>query len=320
VWNIAGSGIAGSYLYGRMRREGYEVRIFDPKVKDFYIPCGFATNKNLLRPYLNNLNIEMDQVLEVENVNVEVAGNNFNPIQAENIGLCTINKMKMEQLMGGGEVLQSACPSNPDQPIIDATGISRFYLPASRNDKKMFAIEKVSGKSEYKGFYFYFFPEGRGYFWSFPLRDRYHIGAGGIDLDEVKSHIEKYEAIRTVSRRIRMRPINENITSGNVLGVGESIGYISPLLGEGIIPALESAEALFQSIKKSDDIKEISIIYRDRISKRMKEFEKIANLVENVQSGKIITPSNIFSLKLALNEVKKFGFSLSLRKILAHFL
>ncbi len=36
-----------------------------------------------------------------------------------------------------------------------------------------------------------------------------------------------------------------NIVNGSIIGVGESIGYISPLLGEGIVPALESAEKLF---------------------------------------------------------------------------
>ena len=320
MWNIAGAGIAGSYLFGRMRNEGYDVRIFDPKIKDFYIPCGFATNRNLLAPYLSNLNIEFDQILEAQDNIVEIAGNNFEPIEAENTGLCTVNKMKMEQLMSGEEVLHSTCPLNQDQPVIDATGVSRFYLPASGKDKKMFAIEKVCRKSEYKGFYFYFFPEGRGYFWSFPLGDRYHMGAGGINLEEVKDHLEKYEAVRTVSRMIRMRPIKENITSGNILGVGESIGYISPLLGEGIIPALESAEALFQSMKKSDDIGEISIIYQNRISKRMKEFERIANLVENIQSGRVFMSSNILAVRLAMNEMRKFGFSISFRKILSHFL
>ena len=320
MWTIAGSGVAGSYLYGRLKNGGFEVRIFDPKVENFYIPCGFATNENLIKPFLDNLNIGFDQICEASGTPVEIVGNNFEPTEARNFGLCTINKMKMEQLMVGDSVIHSKCPGPTDDPVVDATGISRFYLPPAVGDKKMYAMEKVCSTSDHENFYFYFFPKGRGYFWSFPLKGGYHIGAGGIDLEEVRSYLNKYESERILSRKIRMKPIMKDITSRNVIGVGESIGYISPLLGEGIVPALESAEALFQCIAKTDDLIEISELYLLKIRKRMDEFNRISGLVENMQSEKAIALSNILSARLALNEMKKFGFGISFRKILSHFL
>ena len=147
-----------------------------------------------------------------------------------------------------------------------------------------------------------------------------NIGAGGINLEEVKSYLNPYKETKLVSRKIRMKPIMENIFTKNCIGVGESIGYISPLLGEGIIPALESAEVLFQCIKSQDSLDEIGRAFRERTGKRMKEFQRLSNLVRKVQSGKIISFTNIFSLGLVMREMRNFGIGISTSKVLGHFL
>ncbi|MHB1440249.1 MAG: geranylgeranyl reductase family protein [Cuniculiplasma sp.] len=320
MWKIAGAGIAGSFLYNRLTNSGFDVEIYDPKVENFYIPCGFATNKNLIIPYLKMVGIDFDQVCEIEDGPMTISGNKFEPLEVKNLGLSTIHKMRLEKLMVGDNVIRKRCQHHNGSGFIDATGISRALLPKPAEDRTMYAMEKICPISQYKGFYFYFFPRGRGYFWSFPLKGTYHVGAGGINLEEVKSYLNPYKETKLVSRKIRMKPIMENIFTKNCIGVGESIGYISPLLGEGIIPALESAEVLFQCIKSQDSLDEIGRAFRERTGKRMKEFQRLSNLVRKVQSGKIISFTNIFSLGLVMREMRNFGIGISTSKVLGHFL
>ncbi|MGP6239985.1 hypothetical protein ACNF40_06180 [Cuniculiplasma sp. SKW4] len=319
-WNIGGAGVAGSYLYGRMKAAGFEVTLFDPKRPDFYIPCGFATNKNAIMPFLKRSSISLEEISEAETGKIWISGNNFEKTEFNQNGLCTINKMKMEELMRGSEQYQRAIISGREDPIIDCTGISRAYLGKASEDFTMFAIEKVCEKSPYDGFYFDFFKNGRGYFWSFPLKGKYHIGAGGVDLMEVRSYIEPYKSEKILSRKIRMKPLMGQETRGIVFGVGESIGYISPLLGEGIVPALENAEIFFQIISKEDDLNEIKVRYKNEIRSRMKKFQEISQMVLNIQSGRTLTRDNLLAVPKALKELKNFGIKPDFLKILRHFL
>lgn len=319
-WSIGGAGVAGSYLYGRMNAGGFEVTLFDPKRPDFYIPCGFATNKNAIEPFLRRCSITLDEITEAETGKIWIHGNNFQTTEFRQNGLCTINKMKMEELMRGNDHYKRAVIGNKNDPIIDCTGISRAYLGKATGDSTMFAVEKVCESSPYDGFYFDFFKNGRGYFWSFPLKGRYHIGAGGIDLMEVKSYIESYRCERILSRKIRMKPLVDQETKGMVFGVGESIGYISPLLGEGIVPALENAEIFFQIISREDDMNEIKIRYKKEIRKKMKSFQAISRMVLNIQSGKTLTGGNLLAVPAALKELENFGIKPDFIKILRHFL
>jgi flavin-dependent dehydrogenase len=320
LWIIAGAGVAGSYLFSRMRQDGFSVTLYDPKFKGHYIPCGFATNSKLIEPYMMKAGIDLDQIIESRDDHVTLAGNNFKDIEVGSSGICTVNKMKMEELLNSGAATRSRPDDISGNTVVDCTGVSRYYLGKAEGDKKMYAIEKLVKKSPYSGFYFYFFPKGRGYFWSFPLKDGFHIGAGGIDLQEVKSFTDKVEGVRTMSRQIRMTPLMDFIWKGRTIGTGESIGYISPLLGEGIVPAMECSEQLFQSIKKTDDLESIKFAYKSKIESRMKQFKKLANLVTNIQEGKVVTISNLVSIRLALKELNKFGINVKAREILGHFL
>ncbi len=320
MWEIHGAGIAGSYLFNRLKASGIDVTIRDPKINNFYIPCGFATNRKRIIPYLNRLEIKLSDIQQSSEESVTIEGNNFPPLLLDKTDICTIDKMKFESLMlMGNDVIRERGKSNSGNHV-DATGISRAFLPVPAHDKRMFAIEKVCTNSPHSSFYFYFFPKGRGYFWSFPVGDHYHIGAGGINLEEVKSSLSGFTGIRTLSRNIRMQPILENIYSGNVVGVGESIGYISPLLGEGIIPGLESAELLAQSILHTDSFEEAVVQYTNKVIKPMREFRKLSKLVENIQFSRVLAVENILSLRLALKEARNFGIGIKLSKVLKHFL
>ena len=72
-----------------------------------------------------------------------------------------------------------------------------------------------------------------------------HIGAGDYNkqhVEETNKFFKKYggKVTKTVGRPIRLATPNmcKPFYKGKVVGVGESIGTVYPLLGEGIIPSM----------------------------------------------------------------------------------
>ena len=89
-----------------------------------------------------------------------------------------------------------------------------------------------------------------GFWWWFPLGDGMgHVGAGDLkgryryELDEF---VKKYhcEDVRRIGRPVRVTPpkYKEPFNDGKVVGVGESIGTVYPMLGEGIIPSMQCVD------------------------------------------------------------------------------
>jgi hypothetical protein len=101
-----------------------------------------------------------------------------------------------------------------------------------------------------------FLVHNSGYWWYFPLGDGMaHVGAGDLrgayrgELDAfVKKH--KCEIVRRIGRPVRVSPPNlcQPFFDGKVVGVGESIGTVYPMLGEGIIPSMQCVDMFVEHI------------------------------------------------------------------------
>jgi flavin-dependent dehydrogenase len=98
----------------------------------------------------------------------------------------------------------------------------------------------------------------RGYFWYFPLDNgKGYMGAGDLDKkyygikEFFKQHLEA-KVIKKIGRPIRLAPPKrmEPFNSRNVIGVGESIGCVFPMLGEGIIPSLLCCKIFLEVLDK----------------------------------------------------------------------
>ena len=126
MWHIGGAGVAGSYLYRRLKDSGFDISIYDPKRHDYYIPCGFATNRYHISKFLGNVSIPTDEILEQEADEIKISGNNFSDSNFLPKGLCTIDKMKMEKLMVKNDVVNRFIIPHDSEKIIDATGISGY--------------------------------------------------------------------------------------------------------------------------------------------------------------------------------------------------
>ena len=314
---IGGLGISGLYLYWRLKNDGFDVTGTDKKKDNFYIPCGCATNENLMQEYMSRINFDFHEYVLSRADNVIFSGNNFQDRTLNSSGLCTFDKNKMEKDVREG-VEQVSINSMEKSLIVDATGISRSFLGRSQNDVQYYTLEYLTDESEYDDFYFYFLKYGKGYFWSFPLGDKYHVGIGSISKEDLV-RVRKYKPIKITSRNIRMIPLFDSLNKSNIIGIGEAIGTVSPITGEGIIPSIKSAEIMYQCIKTYDP-QELAEAYRERIIKEFGYYSKLHQLVSSIQSGKILSINNISSIKYVKQTVNDFGIKFEILPFLKHFI
>jgi flavin-dependent dehydrogenase len=160
------------------------------------------------------------------------------------------------------------------------------------------------------------FDTNSGYFWYFPLANgEAHIGAGDYrrhHLEYIEEFLQKYNPVRIkkMGRPIRLRPPSkcEPFYFGKIVGVGESIGTVFPLAGEGIIPSLQCADIFLENI---DDM----IKYRRAVLDHFRIFDDAGELLNSMLSGKFTFPDDFIKLtrvgmELSQNH-KRYGVSLN---------
>ena len=81
--------------------------------------------------------------------------------------------------------------------------------------------------------------------------------------------------IKKIGRPIRLSSPEscQPFTKGNVVGVGEAIGTVFPLIGEGIIPSLQCAELLKRNI---DNIPQ----YVEEVKKEFKVYSDVFKVIK----------------------------------------
>ncbi len=293
---IAGLGVAGSYLLNRLGEEhevvGFERQSFDK----FDAPCAWGTSRHELGRILKPTGLDFEKYIlhegKVMHVNL---GSSM--IEIPLAGLVTYDKHQLELDLAKGREARYGVRVNREQLtrdgydlIIDATGFHRDLLPKLPRDEYVPCIEY---KMEYKptapidDFYIQPFGHDSGYLWYFPLENgASFVGAGDFN----RKHMEytaKYnkdhpgQQVKKNGRPIRFLPpkLCEPFYDGNVVGVGESIGTVFPILGEGIIPSLQCSEILLDTLT---DLEE----YRKRVLKAYSVFYDVYRLVKLKIEGK----------------------------------
>ncbi|MCL4347484.1 MAG: hypothetical protein M1159_00060 [Candidatus Thermoplasmatota archaeon] len=318
--NICGLGVSGSYLFRRLTDIGFSVNAFDVKRSDYYIPCGYATNERKIGEYCKRAGISFDDYIISRAENVIVAGDNFAEHTFKSSGLCTFDKNRFEHdLIKDLNVMKSK-PDYNDGISLDCSGISRALLGQSPDDYCMSAIEYLSENAKHKSFYFKFYGKAMGYFWEFPMGNRYHVGAGGLDHSDNLRRLVPYQKILVTGRKIRLKPLFENIYKGNIAGTGEAIGCVSPITGEGIIPSLKSADLFIECARKYDNIPDLFEKYAVKIRREFGRYYGLHRMVKNLQEGKTLTVDNIRFARSALNEFREFGVDITAPAVLSHFI
>jgi flavin-dependent dehydrogenase len=332
---IAGAGVAGSYLGCLLQRRGHEIEIFESSKKEnHWAVCAWGASRHMLSKFSKYAGLNFDDyIFHVgKTLRMDLPNNVQEYLNLK--GLVTYNKYKWEQdLLQGVKITYGirctpkTFPFKEYNYVIDCTGIHRTLLPKSTEDFIIpafeYLVENVHGIEE---FYVMGYKNARGYFWYFPLNDgKGYVGAGDIDkkYNGVKEFFIQYpeaKVIKKIGRPIRLSPPKrmEPFGYGNVIGVGESIGCVFPMLGEGIIPSLLCCDILLEIFDKGGskfDLKQ----YRKQVLDRFDYYDDVYRIVRLKMDGRLSTIKHIQLLINMYRNMKKeeqrFGFEISFNKM-----
>ncbi len=316
---IAGLGCAGSYLLRRLKDNGFAVKGFDPKRPDFYIPCGYAANYSSMKLFMDKAGLDFESYVLSRAGSVTFTGTGMPDIIFDSAGLCTFDKNRLEKDMLEGTGYETKKLGGNHDLIVDATGISRSLLGQAESDFTMYTMEYVSETAEHKDFYFRYFPKGQGYFWEFPLGSLYHVGAGSSSLELIRESLRDSMPMKTTGRKIRLKPLFDQMTGGKIIGVGESIGTVSPITGEGIVPSIECADILYEVLRRRDTLDEIRLDYEKSVRKRFSHYVKLYSLLQSYRSGKRVSLKGMTAVRGVSRTMREFGIDFRISRILKYF-
>ncbi len=293
---IVGLGVAGSYLLNRLARERYDnIYVFEghKKCNQNHL-CGWMTNKDALDKYAFQTDIDNGEDYIIRNIEKAYVRSGEKEIITKTRNAVTFSKPKflidmqnyaldlVDNASFGTRVQYSfGIQRDRYDLIIDATGNRRSMLRLIPGARKHAALcRQYTVRYDYLPYDDVFIELFRsGYLWYTPLKDGLaFIGAGSLEdhayLNKLSSFLEnngKHEIIDVSQKLISLLPPSKctPFIDGNIVGVGEAIGTTRPFGGEGIAPALRSAEILVDCIH-GNEMEE----YEHRILKEFKKQEK----------------------------------------------
>ncbi len=253
---IMGAGLTGAYLYRLLDRNRYKVDIFDlmPRTRCGIKPCAWGTSTGF-EEQVKNAGLSPEKYLRVRSDRVVMDGIK---IPAD---LTTFDKPKLiEDLLQGARIEQRRPDVTAYERIIDATGVSRAFLPPVVDDIILDCIQYrirtdavLENRIELGGI---------GFAWAFPLSgNEYHIGCGSLLSDPLERLKQlgwiggegpRSSTLCGCQGRIRLTGPHYSLpfvtTDGPaaVWGVGEAIGCVAPLAGDGIVPGMKSVDLLIE--------------------------------------------------------------------------
>jgi len=301
---IAGAGICGAYLYRRLTDMGYCPDIYDTGGMNPKPGCGIASCAWLApNPEIFN-HIKKAGLIGYDYILEPITRMIFAGVELK-VHMVTIDKPKLiRDLIRGDVVRGGVIDKSQYDLIVDATGTARAYLGRTTpgpNDIIGDGIQFRIAVKNYPGGTAHIIPVKGGYLWVFPLsNNQVHAGIAThtpqkykfIDIvDRIESIVgeilepEYLKSLKCTCRsKVRITGLlppfytcgtfavnNPDIRTPSVYGVGEAIGVVSPLTGEGIVPGLQSCDIFLDRLKSStlnlysDDINStFTWIYHER--------------------------------------------------------
>lgn len=327
---VVGIGVAGGYLVSRLKKDhdviGYE-RMTEENHDSI---CAWGTSANEMRDLCAKSGINFDDFIIHHGKDMHIDMNSGEKFDIHLKGLVTFDKIGLIKKMSEGvKIHYGVAPKLEELEkefdiIVDCTGFYRSYLPKIEKD---FFLPTYQYKIQYEGkipiddFFVKPFAKMTGYFWYFPLNDNMaHIGAG----DYKKNHIVETDRFfkqyggkvtKTVGRPIRLATPNlcEPFYHGKVIGVGESIGTVYPLLGEGIIPSMICADIFIKNINDWPK-------YREEVLNYFAIYGKVFNFVRAKMHGNLSIIKSLADLIAIFRYMKKnerrFGMAIHMRDLM----
>ena len=292
---VVGTGVAGAYLLNRIPEE-HQVEAFEMRPEEkWYTVCAWGTSEPFIKDLVKQAGFNFDDyVLHKGKKMLVDLGDETLEIPLK--GLVTYDKHKLthdmikgKKVHWGAQVKQVNGDFRDFDMVVDATGLHRSLLPKLQEDIVIPSLEyQVKSKElPYDDFVIRPYPSITGYWWYFPLGDGMaHVGAGdymGKYRGELEEFVKKYkcEVVRRIGRPVRVTPPArcEPFYDGKVVGVGESIGTVYPMLGEGIIPSMQCANLFVDHIGDREG-------YREAVLEHFAVYAKVYDFVKSKIEGR----------------------------------
>jgi flavin-dependent dehydrogenase len=296
---VVGIGVAGAFLMNRLS-DHHDVSVtgFErmPEAQHDAV-CAWATCENVMTGLAKKCGLNFQEYVLHSGKNMHVDLDHNGSVDLGLRGMVSYDKLRLIQDMIKGTNIQFGRTPRKNELesdydlIVDSTGFHRNFLPRLAHEMWIpcvqYKVKYEHGKEPFDDFYLKSFPTMSGYFWYFPLGGGYaHIGAGDFNrahnafVDEFVSK-HKCEIIRKVGRPVRLTPPSdcEPFTDGRKsVGVGESIGTVFPLLGEGIIPSTWCAELFVEHLGNIEG-------YRKAVLEKFKAYSLVFRFIKLKISG-----------------------------------
>ena len=311
---IAGAGMSGAYLYRLLDEEGIQADVYDVKRRN---PCGLhscawgATPTSEVRKLVSRfLEPTAYELQRFDSINIEGLD-----IPAD---LLTIDKPRLiNDLLCDTEVHTQPFDPNDYDRIVDATGEARAFLGPTSGPQFLAPCRQYRIKlDEDLGMSIKI--SSLGYEWCFPIgNNEYHMGFGNLKTDTTEFRpsttgvMERGKILCRCNSKVRLSSphATQPFVSGNIVGVGESIGAVAPLAADGIVYAMQTAEML---VDHWDNLEQ----YPTDILKRYDWMGKERQGLNRLFAGKM--PS-IRELRAFLHHTRIAGLSLSLKQAMFFF-
>jgi flavin-dependent dehydrogenase len=335
---IVGAGVAGSYLANMAAKMGHEIQVYEINHEDAHWPiCAWGGSKNMLQKFSQQAGLEFGEYVTHTGrmLRIDLPGNKVEYLELK--GLVTYDKRKWESDLLRGIKISYGMKCTPESPllsncdlIVDCTGFHRSLLPKSTEDFIIPAYEYlVENLRDIEDFYVIGYKGARGYFWCFPLsKGEAFVGAGDLDrryygISEFMARHPECTIRKKIGRPIRLAPPRrmQPFYWNNIVGVGESIGCVFPMLGEGIIPSLICCDIFLHELARCNipgagfDFER----YSTKVLKRFRYYDDVYRIIRLKMGSSL---SMIRHLKLMMNmyrnmkkEEDRFGFEVSLAKM-----
>lgn len=331
---VVGAGVAGCYLSKMLHEKGHDVQVFESSQVDNHWPvCAWGASKNMLQVFSEKAGLDFDKYILHNGKVLKMYLPHDNVEYLELKGLVTYDKKKWEndllrgiEVSYGTRITQDNFPASEFDYVLDCTGYYRTLLPRSKNDFVIPAYEYlVENVNDLNEFYVIGYKGARGYFWYFPLDDkRGYVGAGDIDRKYlgIKEFFEDHPSariIRKIGRPIRLSPPKnmKPFFMRNIIGVGESIGCVFPMLGEGIIPSLLCSDIFLEILGDGPDFNFNG--YTSKVLKKFGYYDDVYKIVRLKMNGSLNTVKHLKLLMRMYTNMKReeqrFGFEVSFDKM-----
>jgi len=313
---IAGAGVAGSYLYRLLNNQGCQVDLFDqaPGTRCGLSPCAWGTSRGF--PELVQGSGLDPQKYLIKHFGYVVMDEYW--IEAD---LATVNKPRLiRDLRRGADIKDSLINPAEYDRIIDATGISRVFLPAIQDDMILPCVQwrirtntRLDNRIKLGGI---------GFAWSFPLsRNEYHVGCGSLlsDPNRIMEELAwvrkgtskgKGKIICSCAGHVRLtgpyqsRPFVIDNGTCEIWGVGEAIGCVAPLAGDGIVAGMRSAQMLMEHWNDPEG-------YTQAILKTFQWMKPERNVIDKLKMSKRLRMNDAWVLR---KNSRRMGMKVGLRE------